>query len=397
MNFGPIENIARIFSNNAGPDHAVRTGDFVSVKVLARESGSTWSVSINGKLYSAVTDLALEPGKSFPAQAVWKNGTLHLSVAKPASDAVTTFLGTYGLPRDGASYELARSFLRSGRPLEPDRIERLRKTLRTMKGDTVRNARLLTILDHKGIDVRQLAGADPVSRFFRPGERQSEDQRHAEDGSGQHRGQSDGDADTGAFSGGGRGAGGQGFSHGREKRDENRREQAPPMPLAPARNREADEPEPLARALERAVTARAPASSDSADSPIRLFNHLREGTRHWVVVPVRFDADGTEWTGFIKLLLDDAGKRAVAMSATIDAGGEEWSFSVEERDGGPILKLYAGTEESRRSATRLLPALRSTLGRLGIGFEEPVADPSRFDGFSDRGDDRTIPGVDLLL
>lgn len=394
MNFGSIGNIARIFSNNAGPDNTVRTGDFVSVKVVARESGSTWSVSINGKPYSAVTDLLLEPGRSFPAQAVWKDGALHLSVAKPATDALTAFLGTYGLPRDAASYALVRGFLRSGRPLDPDRIERLRKTLRSMKGDPVRNARLLSILDHKGIDIRQLAGSDPVSRFFRLGERRPDDPRHGEDGSPPHSEPKPDEADAQAFSGGGGGPGGQGFSRGRERPDQNRRQ---PVQPGSAPDRNTSESEPLERSLSRAVTAREPDPPGGSGSPVQLFNHLREGSRHWVVVPVRFEADGAEWAGLIRLLLDDAEKRAVAMSATIDAGGEEWSFSVEERNGGSVLTMYAGTEEGRRNASKLLPALKSTLGRLGIRLEEPVADPCRFDGFSDCGDDRMIPGVDLLL
>jgi hypothetical protein len=314
------------------PELGLRLGDLVSVHVIKRLEGTKWAVGIGGRVFPAVSELALEPGMHLQARVAAAGGKLALVIAEVVSDAVAASLQREGLPAGGEVELIARALARTGLPILTETIQKVKALLSPSELDPRKGARLAATLVERGIDPSS-PGAKALLPVLAFGERGGENPRRYK---------------------------------GRQ------------MPDTP------DEVKKYVADL--AATPAAPPSSLAA------YNHIRGKSQSWIVIPFLFTAGEDRIAGTLKILFDPFQNRPVALSMTTEGIGFHLPLLGPRR----VLSIYCDDPLMRRAIARGLDSVRSKFHNMGLEVDDTVNEGDAFDGFSPAGEGVPLPRVDTV-
>ena len=310
----------------------------MTLTVIKRLAADKWAVGIGGRVYPAVSELALTPGSVLRAKVGQAAGKLLLSVSESLPDAVQAALGREGLPAGGPAEVVARALARAGLPLSAQTIEKALDLLRRTHTEPKAGSRAVAAMVDKGIDLSS-SGARALLPILGFGERGGSDPRR-------YRGR--------------------------------------PLP----RNRREVAEEVAAIAADPAQAA-----NPARDAwPLAAFNHLKGKSQSWVVIPFVFTAGGDRIAGAIKILYDPAVTRPLAMSVTT----EGLAFHLALSSSPPRLSVFCQEAGVQRKAQSRMASLRAIFRKLGVEVDDIVSDGDAFDGFSPIGEAQALPSIDTV-
>lgn len=333
----------------------LRPGQVVHARVLRSLGAGRWSISLGGRTVVARSTLPLVPGRLLATRVDMRSGTLLLRI--PTDSSIADFLRSNNLGTDAATQTLVEALMRSGLPLDPVQIRRLRAQLLARPGSgtvSAERARLLALAAGKGIQLSPEA-VESVAGY------------------------------------GGGGGDGRRRRRGRDSplpRDTVDNEAALSPSHAPAPSAPASATQDEAAHIRSAVTR----TAATADHPLQLFN-LAAGPSddHWMIVPVAFTDRGTRYEASLRLCFTRTERILRRAALVVRRDDRSWGFEWRMHAGRPtgiVIHPDADTDPLPRAA---LQALTDSLARLGIDppslrenspapNESPLA--GAFDGFS---------------
>jgi hypothetical protein len=314
------------------PELGFRMGDLVSVHVIKRIEGAKWAVGIGGRVFPAVSELALEPGMHLQARVSAAGGKLALVIAEVTSDAVSAALQREGLPAGGDVELIARALARSGLPILTETIQKVKALLARTELEPRKAARLAATLVERGIDPSS-PGAKALLPVLAFGERGGENPRRYK---------------------------------GRQ------------MP---------DSPHAVKEYVEGLAAAPAPPPSSLA-----AYNHIRGRSQTWIVIPFLFTAGEDRIAGTLKILFDPFQARPLAFTMTTEGIG----FHLPLQGANRMLRIFCDDHRVRRVVERGLDSLRSKFHNMGLEVDDTVNEGDLFDGFSPAGEGVPLPRVDTV-
>lgn len=308
----------------------LRSGDYVSVRVVKHLSGRKWAVALGGRLFPAVAEMRLKPGRSFTAWVERFGGRVVLHTDEPRIDSLTARLQEQTGLKDPVSELVISALLRSRMAVTAELVSRLSHLFTAFRRKhkvqgrlaDVRLARALVLLTEKGIDPES-TGAEEILRTLV--------YLHDE----QRRGSRDG----------------------RSRQDHRQNDQV----------------------IKEDITER----DESERTPLQLFNHLKGKEGSWVVIPFRYTVEEHAFRGSLRLLVDHLGgdaKRAVL--EVVDQDGEVFCFLFRRGPGGLHMSGYASPEGARARVHSRAALLHRLMRKHGVTCEDSVHDAASFDGFS---------------
>ncbi len=320
----------------------MRSGDFVTLKVIERIVGSKWAVSLQGRVIPAYSDLDLTPGKTLRA-LVTRRGEegrhFLLKLIGETENPLEELLMRQGLTPDKDSLQIVSSLIRSGVNVRPGTIYRIKNLLKRLKLDPRRFSRLLALLLDKQLDLSS-AGIEKLLMLLGYGEGNSREQRRY--------------------------------------KNRNMPEQA--GSTAEELKKSLSEPE------------------GSPDSSLALFNHLKGSGEHWIIIPYGFtwvENGGAEHclNGTIRLQYDEPGAgraipgnlrpKKIVLIVNQD-GALLWSFVLRTQTAGKKTRLSIFCSDSRsiRKSQRAFEEFRAKLQNLRVEIDDTIFEDNGFDGFS---------------
>ncbi len=310
----------------------LRPGETVMVHVIKLLDAGKWAVGVKGRVYPALSDLLLEPGAVLKARVGGSAGRLVLTVLEAEPDAVLSALTAHGIPAGGMEETIARALARSGLPVLPETIQKLRALLARAGMDDRRGARSAATLVDKRIDPGSPAAA-ALLRVFAFGQKGGEDPRR-------YRGRQ--------------------------------------LPDTPGAVKE------WAGSL--------PGPAVSRPSVLQAYNHRAGKSQTWVVIPFVFTSDGRRLGGTLKILYDSFKSRPLALSVSAGEVGLYLPLHGRRR----ILSVFCDSEAVKRAAERGLDSLRSKFHNMGLEVDDTIKEGNTFDGFSPVVEGEVLPSVDTV-
>ncbi len=314
------------------PGVRLHVGETVTLTVIKRLAADKWAVGIGGRVYPAISDLALAPGAVLRARVGQSAGKLLLSVSESVPDAVSVALAKEGLPAGGPAEMMARALARAGVPLSAQIIEKALDLLRRAHVEPKAGSRAAAAMADKGIDLSS-SGARALLPILGFGERGGSDPRR-------YRGR--------------------------------------PLP----QNRQQVAEQVAAIAAEPARAA----------SPLVAFNHLKGKSQSWVVIPFLFTAASDRFAGAIKILYDPTEARPLAMTITTEGIAFHLALGSSQRR----LSVFCREPGLQRAAQSRLGPFRAIFRKLSVEVDDIVSDGDAFDGFSPIGEAQALPSIDTV-
>jgi len=259
-------------------------------------------------------------------------GRLILTVVDAEQDAVLSALAAHGIPAGGLEETIARALARSGLPVLPETIQKLRTLLAQAGIEPRRSARSAATLVDKRIDPGSPA-ASALLRVLAFGQKGGEDPRR-------YRGRQ--------------------------------------LPDTPGSVKE--------------WVLSLPGPKVTRPSLLQVYNHRAGRSQTWVVVPFAFISDGGRMEGTLKILFDAYRARPLALS--ISAGEVGLYLPLQGRRR--ILSIFCESEAVKRAAERGLDSLRSKFHNMGLEVDDTIKEGNTFDGFSPVGEGEVLASVDTV-
>jgi len=324
---------------NARSELHLRSGDFVSVKVIKRLTGNKWAVGIRGRVIPAFSRVNLAPGQLLRALVTIQQGRITLKMTAEQTTPVQDLLVRQGIQPDNVMEQILTSFLRSGLAVEPERLHQVRRLLEKMKLDPKKFSRIIALILEKGIDPRSrsLVQLLPLLGY---GEQES------------------------------------GKKKGRKRRM----------------------PPDLQRLIEQLRSAvEEPESAEG--SSLQVFNHLQGSEASWVIIPFdyTYGSSGRIY-GSIRLRYDPWRKQTdrLIIVARTDAG-RKWSFVLQKSpEDGLELSIFADPVDARRRVKVEVEGLRLKLQNLGVKIDDTIREDENFDGFTMPWEELSYRNVDTV-
>ncbi|MGA2641384.1 MAG: hypothetical protein ABSG21_10850 [Spirochaetia bacterium] len=329
MTPSPVGGHIRLAIQNASSLHP---GETVVVHVIKRLDAGKWAVGVRGKVYPASSELPLEQGAVLRARVSGSAGKLVLTVSDVVPDALLVALQLQGLPRGGLEEIIARTLARSGLPLLPETIQKVKALLTRAGLDDRKSARSAVTLVDKRIDPAS-PGAAALLRVLAFGQKGGEDPRR-------YRGR--------------------------------------PLPETPRGVKE------FADSI--------PAQTGSKSSALQAFNHSAGRTQSWVVIPFVFATGARKIAGTLKILFDAFKSRPLAL--TLATEGIALYLPLQGRRRS--LSVYCDSERLKRAAVQGLDSLRSKFHNMGLEVDDTVKEGNAFDGFTPVEEEEILPSVDTV-
>ncbi len=310
----------------------LRPGAVVRARVVEALGDGRWRVSLNGRILTARSSLALVPGQTLTTRVERAAGSLLLRLDSRSS--VSEFLQTNNLPSDALTRAVVEALMRSGLPLEASRIRQLRAILgRDLPGSSAaERARLMALATAKKLGLSPEA-LDSLLQY-------GGDRRHGD--------------------------------------------QAPDQRRDQRRGQQADSEEQIVRgAVKR--------SSPTAEHPAQLFNHAPGAQDdHWVIIPISYSADGVQHDASLRLCLSHDRRCTLRGALVVHSESRRWGFEWQMSDGKPAqLTLHPPLHHSAaadgsiaRPTARQVEQLRSILRQFGVQSVDIGDSSADFDGFS---------------
>ncbi len=310
---------------SAGSRVHLRSGDFVSLKVIKQLSQYKWAVAVRGRVLPAYSKVELSAGQRLRALVSIQGKRTVLQITENSRNPIRSVLLEQGIAGDRAMEQILTSFLRSGLGVRPERLQEVRHLLERLRLDPKRFSRIAALALDKGIDLHSEGFGELIQVL----------------GHGEH-------------DGGGR---------------KYRGRQMPP------------DAEALADDLQSAVEE--PDSEEG--SPLQIFNHLKGSTASWVIIPFdyRYGHSGHIY-GTVRLRYDSRQKRTDRMVVAARAPNEQkWSFVIQRcADGSSDMYVLSGGKKISRKARQELNVLRLKLQNLCVKIDDTIREDTGFDGFS---------------
>ncbi len=320
-----------------------RAGIEVRVYVERAAAGGTVVLRAGNTLVRATTLFPLRQGEWYVVRPEFSRGRLSLRVERhvPRPVVASDIAREVGIPQDKTALNLVRAFVRTGLPLEPERIQRVYRRLSGMQRhrgeDTREKTRLAAILERKGLWVD---GAMVEAVLGSGGESQDGKRR-------------------------------------REEKDDSRREEKPSI---------------------RKLVRDAFALSEEAESPLQLFNHMIGEGDHWVVIPIRSGDDGVEASLRIRVprgfaLGQNDGQAAYREALLVtERDGETYVFALHPSTVGVRVTLLEG--DGKAVGAAMDADLAEHLAAIGATFHHAPISNDSSDGFSSEEVAGIIASVD---
>ncbi len=97
---------------NARSELHIRSGDFVSVKVIKRLTGNKWAVGIRGRVIPAFSRVNLASGQLLRALVTIQQGRITLKMIAEQTTPIQDLLVRQGIQPDKVMEQILTSFLR---------------------------------------------------------------------------------------------------------------------------------------------------------------------------------------------------------------------------------------------------------------------------------------------
>ena len=311
---------------------ALRQGDTVDLHVIKRLDAGKWAVGIGGRVYPALSGLALEPGATLKARVSLAMGKVTLTISEVVQDVVVAALQRLGVPATGIELAIARALARSGLPIQEQTIQKIRQLLAREGTDARTGARAAATLVDKGIDL----GSD-AARSILPV-----------------------------------------LAFGQKGGGDPRRYKGRPLPETP-------------EAVRDFISTLA-ADPDDSPSALQAYNHIRGRSENWVVIPFVFTTEGKTLAGTLKILYDPF--RSAARAMTLCTPGI--SFHLPLQGTRRSLSVFCDSAAMTREARGALDSLRSKFHNMGLEVDDTIKEGDGFDGFSPAAEGETLPSVDTV-
>ncbi len=336
-------------------------------------------VRIGTRVLHARVQGDVRPGGTYRAEVVSTGRTLVLrTLERPAERLDATALArAHSLPPGSDSEAVVRAFVRSGLPLQAERLAlALRRVRSTLRLSVAERARLAAVLEDKGLlDAREAwdrsivgagGGTDDGRREEESGGR---DRRSSGD---RRRGTSDDEVDRGK-----------------------------PIDQAGLPTEANEHPEGGVEVSE------AFRPGDHADDVLQLVNHRSGREDAWILVPIEF-AEGADLHASVRMRLRHPSEPGAAdeparfLEAVLDvrSGGQRWTFGI--RPIGESLRVNALAAPQRAGESSPSGGgggppwdeLAERLQRIGIDFDLTLMSKDSNDGFSTEESADIIQSID---
>ncbi len=338
----------------------IRSGDFVSVRVIGRLVGRKWTVALMGRTYPAWTDVELVPGQRLRARVQGAGRRIVLQIrdeAETSAGQAKAFGGkTFVEGNEVLRNALLHSSLKTYGNIEA-RIARLVKKLgRERLGNERRTARVVALMLEKTMNPAA-RGARDLVRLLSCLDQDGGDQ----DGGNQDGGNQDG-----------------GKRFGRRERK---------------RRGGSEERGKVAEAVRR--SARRKSEGDEGGHPLQLFNHIRGGGESWFAVPFSFTTPVDTYSGLVKILFDVRRRSMRRLILDVPMEDEVMSFVLTPRSGGIKVRFHTASATRAERWRERIDRLQSKLRNHGVECDDSVYEEGLFDGFSYAWEDQNKPGLDI--
>lgn len=363
---------------------SLRSGQVVRLVVEGRR-GDALLVRIGSRLFSARVQGDVRPGGSYRAEVVGTGRTLVLrTLGRPAERFdVGALVRAHSLPPGTDSEAVVRAFVRSGLPLQAERLAlALRRVRSTERLSVAERARLAAVLEDKGLlDVREAwdraivgagGGSPEDGGHERGGDGRDERPRSGE----RHEDRGEGETDPGGEGGGEREIDGD----------------------------PGDAPDPAVSAEDVRDAFR---TADEPDDMLQLVNHRAGREDAWVLVPIEFGGD-VDLSASVRMRLrhpsgeGSAAGRPRFLEAVLDVRscGRRWTFAIHPSGDSLRVNVLGGpegggeaTRGDRGEAVRW-SELAERLARIGIDFDHSPMSKDSNDGFSTEDSAAIIQSID---
>jgi len=324
---------------NARSELHLRSGDFVSVKVIKRLAGNKWAVGIRGRVIPAFSKVNLASGQLLRALVTIQQGRITLKMIAEQTPPVQELLFRQGIQPDKVMEQILTSFLRSGLAVEPERLHLVRRLLEKLKLNPKKFSRIIALILEKGIDPRSraLLRLLPLLGY---GEQES------------------------------------GKKEGRKRR----------MP-------------PDSQAMMKRLRSAVEEPQSAEGSSLQVFNHLQGCEESWVIIPFDFsDESSGRIYGSIRLRYDSRRRqtnRLIVVARSEE--GKKWSFVLQKTPAGDLeLSIFADHVEQRGKVKAEVGALRLKLQNLGVKIDDTIREDENFDGFTVPWEELSYRNVDTV-
>jgi hypothetical protein len=318
---------------SARPGLGLRVGDVVTLQVLKRLTEDKWAVGLKGRVLPARSDLDLAAGTAVRARVQSAAGKIIFVIERGSPSPLAEALGRQGIAATPEAQLIAAALIRSGRPVDPGAIARVRALLARARLEVRRGSRAAATMLDKGIDLASPGAAELLGLLC------------LEESAG---------------------------------RDPRRRHGEP----FPRNGREAK------KSLARTASPEEPTSS------LQVYNALRGKSETWIVVPFSYHEGGEECPGTLRLLVDPfAGRLRRLVVGIRPAGSAAWHFDFS-LEGRRRMSAYCDDRTAVRAARANLDTLVAKVHNMGIEVSDTVGEGREFDGFSPADPDAVIAAVD---
>jgi hypothetical protein len=319
----------------------LQSGDIVFLHVIKEVANGKWAIGLKGTVLSARTSLALRAGDVCTALVV-KDGTkIVLKLISNAPSHLEAALIKDGLPHDALSLLIVSDLIKSNVKIDDVIIRAVKLALEKLKGDAKRNARIVSLLLAKGIDIDS---GDLGSIVY------------AIDYGAQPEGE-------------------------RQKQDTEKQKQ--PFPKR----------EEVVESLKKAVRA---AQSDNPH-PLAVFNHLAAASpeENWIVCPYMIDEGPLRLSGTLRFLFDvNAWKIRKIVIVACNEEGEHFTFLLRPEGALYKMSVYCDDKPLIGASLKRWGEIIPKLSNLGVKCDDILVDDAQFDGFDEAQSGITYRSID---
>jgi hypothetical protein len=324
---------------NARPELRLRSGDFVSIRIIKRIAGTKYAVALRGRVIPAFSRLDLVPGKTLNVLVSRAGDRFELRVAEEKPNHLLELLRREGLGTDGSTTAIVAAMLKTGLAVRSSTLNRIALILRRLKLEPGRFSRLIALIIDKKLDLSE-AGLEKLVALLSYGE-------------------------------------GGGDETGEERRRRRKYEQ-------PGRR------EQLAELLRAAVGR----EEQEQGNLLQLFNHLKGSRESWIIVPYGFtyrddsspgSRRGFALRGTLRLRYEALSRTLNRLVLTAVVDGRRWSFLLDAEHEPLRLTVFTSVADPGLKVpggSKVWQNLKTNLQNLGVEVDDTIREDSGFDGFS---------------
>lgn len=314
----------------------IKSGEVVQIKVVRTLQGSSWQISVKGKLLAVSSEIPLKPGMHFTARAQYSSGQLMLKIID--QNPVSEFSGTSVLPDNDLTRIILESFARSSLPFSPEKAVFLYTFCKTHRLEEKSIIRLLTLFMDKGFPMRSDLLGDAVLLVQGKGEGEREGER-------------------------------------KQRKEGNEKKK---------------------KSMINAIKSQVEEGDSGQGQLLQLFNHIRGDHDNWLVFPFQLETDRGTLSGCIRCKLRGRDKGASKKAGMLnnfstvvlevsDENTPLYFKLAEQNDGSPGLSIITNSSKNNGFPADVLNIFKEKLRNMGVSFDENVLDIGTFDGYDSGG------------